>query len=139
MFCGMITKQVKEYMTIATQLIKFRPDTDIFFAIDTLINKAISGAPVVNDKGDLVGILSEKDCLKVLIDMSMHELPTAMVEQYMSTKATTLTATSSIMDAVEVFQKNVYRRFPVVEGTKLVGLITRRDILRAVKDIRDRK
>jgi len=132
-------KQVKDYMTIATQLIKFRPDTDIFFAIDTLINRAISGAPVVNDRGDLVGILSEKDCLKVLIDVSMHELPTATVEQYMSKEATTLKQTSSIMDAVEFFQKNVFRRFPVVEGAKLVGLLTRRDILRAVKDIRDRR
>ena len=132
-------KQVKDYMTIATQLIKFRPDTDIFFAIDTLINRAISGAPVANDRGDLVGILSEKDCLKVLIDVSMHELPTATVEQYMSKEATTLKQTSSIMDAVEFFQKNVFRRFPVVEGAKLVGLLTRRDILRAVKDIRDRR
>ena len=132
-------KQVSEYMTIATQLIKFRPDTDIFFAIDTLINRAISGAPVVDDRGDLVGILSEKDCLKVLIDMSMHELPSATVEQYMSKEATTLTPTTSIMDAVELFQKNVFRRFPVVDGKKLVGLLTRRDILRAVKDIRDRK
>lgn len=135
----MNTKLVKEYMTVATQLIKFRPDTDIFFAIDTLINRTISGAPVVNDKGDLVGILSEKDCLKVLIDMSMHELPGANVEQYMSKKAVTLNATTSIMDAVELFQKNVFRRFPVVDGAKLVGLLTRRDILRAVKDIRDRK
>jgi CBS domain-containing protein len=135
----MNTKLVKEYMTVATQLIKFRPETDIFFAIDTLINRTISGAPVVNDKGDLVGILSEKDCLKVLIDMSMHELPGATVEQYMSKEAVTLNATTSIMDAVELFQKNVFRRFPVVEGAKLVGLLTRRDILRAVKDIRDRK
>ena len=133
------TKQVKDYMTIATKLIKFRPDTDIFTAIETLINKAISGAPVVDDKGDLVGILSEKDCLKVLMDMSMHELPAANVGQYMSTKATTLKATSSIMDAVELFRKNVFRRFPVVDGAKLVGILSRRDILRAVKDIHERK
>jgi len=131
----MTQKLVKEYMTIATQLIKFRPDTDIFFAIETLINRAISGAPVVNDKGDLLGVISEKDCLKVLLDMSMHELPSATVGDYMTKEATTLKQTSTVMDAVEMFQKNVFRRFPVVDGTKLVGLLTRRDILRAVKDI----
>ena len=129
-------KQVKDYMTIATQLIKFRPDTDIFFATETLINRAISGAPVIDDKGDLVGILSEKDCLKLLMDMQMHELPTATVDQYMSKTPVTLKQSASIMDAVELFQKNVFRRFPVVEGNKLVGLITRRDILRAVRDIK---
>jgi len=128
------TKLVKDYMTVAKHLITFKPDTDIYFAIETLINRAISGAPVVNAKGEIVGVLSEKDCLKVLLDMQMHEMPGGTVGKYMSESAVTISQQKTILDAVDLFRNNVFRRFPVVEGKKLVGLITRRDVLRAIKE-----
>ncbi|MFH2132301.1 MAG: CBS domain-containing protein [bacterium] len=130
----MKSKTVQDYMTQNRYLITFQPDTDIFFAIEMLINRSISGAPVVNKAGELVGVLSEKDCLKVMLQMTMHHHPAGTVGEYMSNEVKTLDQNKTILDAVEAFQKSVFRRFPVTDGKKLVGLITRRDILRAIKE-----
>lgn len=130
---------VKDFMTIGSHLINFKPDTDIYFVIKTLIQRSISGAPVVNDDGELVGVISEKDCLKVLMDMSMHELPAGQVESYMSKDVVGIDQNKSILDAAELFRKSHFRRFPVVDGKKLVGLITRRDLLRAIEGMTSRK
>lgn len=123
-------------MTVEKHLISFQPKTDIFFAIETLINRAISGAPVVDEKGNLVGVISEKDCLKVLMEMGMHELPAGQVEEFMTKEVATIEKDKTIMDAVWLFRNSSYRRFPVVDGKKLIGLITRRDVLRAIKDFK---
>ncbi len=132
----MSKKLVTDYMTVEKYLISFQPDTDIYFAIETLINRAISGAPVVDNNGNLVGVLSEKDCLRVLMEMGMHEMPAGLVEEFMTKEVVTMDSTKSILDAVWLFRNSAFRRFPIVEGKKLVGLLTRRDVLRAVKDIK---
>lgn len=131
----MTQKTVEDYMTKRSKLITFKPDDRIYLVIRKLIEKSISGAPVVNNDGELIGIISEKDCLKVLLEMVMHEMPGGIVERYMSHQVTTLEPHQSIIDAVEMFQKSNFRRFPVVQGSKLVGLISRRDVLMAIKDI----
>jgi len=123
-------------MTVEKQLISFQPDTDIYSAIETLINRAISGAPVVDNKGNLVGVLSEKDCLRVLMEMGMHDMPGGLVEEFMTKEVVTMDSTKTILDAVWLFRNSSFRRFPVVDGQKLIGLLTRRDVLRAVKDIK---
>lgn len=132
-------KLVKDYMTIKPHLISFNPDTRIFFVIKTLIQRSISGAPVVDENDNLVGVISEKDCLKVLLEMTMHEMPGGTVEKYMSTAVISIDEGKSILDAVQMFQDSNFRRFPVVRNGKLVGLITRRDILRAIEEIRMKK
>jgi CBS domain-containing protein len=132
----MTLKPVKDYMTQKAALIAFQPDTDIYVVIKTLIKQSISGAPVIDAQGELVGIISEKDCLKVLLEMAMHELPGGHVDKYMSKQVTALEQNRSIFDAVEMFQKTNFRRFPVVDGKKLVGIISRRDMLRAIEEIR---
>ncbi len=129
-------KLVTDYMTVEKHLISFQPDTDIYFAIETLINRSISGAPVVNKKGNLVGVLSEKDCLRVLMDMGMHDMPAGLVQEFMTKEVVTIESTKTILDAVWLFRNSAFRRFPIVEGKKLVGLLTRRDVLRAVKNIK---
>ena len=131
----MTQKTVEDYMTKRSKLIIFKPSDRIYLVIRRLVEKSISGAPVVNDDGELIGIISEKDCLKVLLEMVMHEMPGGLVERYMSNQVTTLEPHQSIIDAVEMFQKSNFRRFPVVQGSKLVGLISRRDVLKAIKDI----
>ncbi|MBU2513465.1 CBS domain-containing protein [bacterium] len=130
----MVTKLVKDYMTIKNNLISFKPDSDIHQVIKILIKHSISGAPVINNKGDLVGIISEKDCLGVLLEMTMHELPGGQVEKYMSTEVISIDQNRSIIEAVEMFQNNNFRRFPVVDGKQLVGLLSRRDVLRAIEE-----
>ena len=130
----MVTKLVKDYMTIKNNLISFKPDSDIHQVIKILIKHSISGAPVINNKGDLVGIISEKDCLGVLLEITMHELPGGQVEKYMSTEVISIDQNRSIIEAVEMFQNSNFRRFPVVDGKQLVGLLSRRDVLRAIEE-----
>lgn len=131
----MKAKTVKDYMTPAKYMITFQADTNIYYAMEMLINRAISGAPVVSGSGDLVGILSEKDCLKVMMQIGMHDHPPGTVDEYMSKEVKTIGPNKSVLDAVELFQQSVFRRFPVTEGNKLVGLLSRRDMLRAIKDM----
>ncbi|TPV95656.1 MAG: CBS domain-containing protein [Myxococcales bacterium FL481] len=123
---------VREYM--ATELLKLEPDCDIYDAVDFLLEHRISGAPVVSPDGELVGVLSEKDCLKLLASGAGHERPVGQVSDYMTTVAVTIPSSMDIYFAAGIFLKHVYRRLPVVDNGRLVGQISRRDILKAISE-----
>lgn len=126
--------KVRDYMT--THLIVFHPETDLFAAIDTLLTNHISGAPVVNSKGKLVGILSELDCLKNIVTGSYYDYESlgGTVEEFMVTDVQTVSPDIDILNIADRFMNERRRRFPVIEDGKLVGQISRKDILRAVRD-----
>lgn len=120
------------------KLITLSPDTDIYEAIHTLIKKGISGAPVVDNEGNLMGILSELDCLKVMTAGAFDGLPEGKVADYMTCPVTTVKPEASILDVVMIFTKNPIRRIPVMDGNgQLLGQISRRDVLVAIESIRD--
>ncbi len=119
---------VGQYM--AKSLITFSPDTEVKDAITLLLDKKISGAPVVGVEGELLGVFSEGDCLRGGLQDSDLET----VGELMSTHVDTVPADVPIMDIADEFVKKGRRRLPVVENGKLVGQISRRDVLRAVKD-----
>ncbi len=125
---------VTKYMT--TDLITFTPETDIIIAIDTMIEHQISGAPVLNENKELVGMISEKDCITVIIDSVYHNQPisTSKVSKYMTTNIKTVSVEADVVDVANEFLKKNYKRFPVIdEKGRLVGQVSRRDILRAIK------
>lgn len=129
-----VFEPVTQYMT--TDLITFKPDTDVLQAIDSMIKNKISGAPVLNDKKELVGMISEKDLITVMIDSVYHNLPisTRKVEDYMTTNIISVGVDADIVDVANLFLRKNYKRFPVLdEKGRLVGQISRKDILRAVK------
>lgn len=110
------------------------PDTDIMEAVNFLMEKRITGAPVTNGKGELVGILTEFDCLKLLtLGGPNHEAPKGTVKDFMTSKVQTIPPTMDIYYAAGLFMTEKFRRFPVVENGRIVGAITRFDILRAVQ------
>lgn len=123
---------------MATQLITFTPEMDIRDAMKAILKNKISGAPVLNSRGDLVGILSEKDCIKVIVDGIYNERPggKGTVEEFMTRKLITIEAHKTIVDAALVFTTTPIRRLPVVKNGKLVGQISRRDILTAIVKIK---
>ena len=128
---------VTEYM--AKKLVTFTPDTDIRQAIDTILKRKISGTPVVNEKNQLVGMLSEVDCLKVLLEGPYND-PNAVsgfgtVGDYMSTSVTTIDAEKTVFDAAVEFVRNGFKRLPVVRKGELVGQISRSDVLRAIQKL----
>lgn len=127
---------VTKYM--ATDLHTFKPDTEIIEVIEVLLSKRISGAPVLDDQSKLVGLISEKDCLKLIIDSVYHNHPISKgkVSQYMTTHLKTVSIEADVVDVANEFLKSNFKRFPVVNETgKLVGQVSRRDILRAIKSM----
>ena len=127
---------VADYMT--THVITFYPEDDIRKVIDVIISNKISGAPVVDHNKELVGIISEKDCLRVIVEDIYHNLPPnkGRVGNYMSRKVITVNEDTDVTEVANLFLNSNFRRYPVVRNDKMVGLVSRRDILRASKQIK---
>jgi CBS domain-containing protein len=126
---------IRNYMT--RDLITFTPDQDIEHVIETMIANEISGGPVLNEREELVGIITEKDCLRVMLDISYHNqmLSKSKVSDYMTPNPVTITLEHDVLDVADAFLKTHFRRFPVIENGKLIGQVSRRDILKAAKNI----
>ena len=124
---------VKDYMS--GKLVTFTPDTDVLDAIHELVKHGISGAPVVDDTGNLVGMLSEFDCMKVVLTAGYHGEPGGPVSDLMATDVKTVRAEVSIVDMAGIFMESGLRRYPVISGNRLVGQISRRDVLRALTEL----
>ncbi|NNF40667.1 MAG: CBS domain-containing protein [Woeseiaceae bacterium] len=125
--------KVKDYM--ARTLVTFKPETDVLDAVHTLVQHRIAGAPVVDDEGNLLGMLSEFDCMKVALNAGYHGVWGGPVSDFMSNGVETIDADMSIVDLAQVFINTKFRRFPVMHDTRLVGQISRRDVLRALEHI----
>jgi CBS domain-containing protein len=124
---------VKDYM--ARTLVTFKPETEVLDAVHELVEHRIAGAPVVDDAGNLVGMLSELDCLKVALHAGYHGDWGGPVSDYMSDSVETVDAEMSIIDLAQVFLDTKFRRFPVVDKNRLIGQISRRDVLRALENL----
>ncbi len=124
---------VRDYM--AGRLVTFKPDMDVLDAIQELVHHRIAGAPVVNDQGELVGMLSETDCLKVALNAGYYGDWGGPVADFMSHDVESIDAEMNIVDLAQRFLDSGYRRFPVVRNNRLVGQVSRRDVLRALGEI----
>jgi CBS domain-containing protein len=122
--------RIRDYM--ATDLVLLRPEMEILHAMRILLDKRISGAPVVNREGALVGVLSKKDCLRAALHASYYQEWASAVSAHMSRKVETLDADLDLISAVKRFLESPYRRFPVTAEGRLVGQISRADLLRAL-------
>ena len=124
---------VRDHM--ATNLVTFTPDTGVFDAIRQLLKHKITGAPVLDENGRLLGSFSEMDCIHVVLDAAYHEEMGGKVGEYMNKNIVTVGPDDSIIEVAERFQKSLLRHFPVVEDGGLIGLISRVDVLRALVSI----
>ncbi len=124
---------IADYMS--TELVSFSPEEDIIEAMRRLLHWQLSGAPVVDEGGQMVGILSQKDCMAIVYNAAYHQDFGGQVNQYMSRQVEHMEAHSSIVDAAEKFLHSSFRRFPVLRDGKLVGLISRYDILQALDEL----
>jgi CBS domain-containing protein len=118
---------------MARTLVTVKPETDVLDAIHELVTHRIAGLPVVDDEGNLVGMLSELDCMKVALNAGYHGNWGGPVRDFMSDGVKTVDAEMSIIDLAQLFITSRYRRFPVVMRNRLVGQISRRDVLRALE------
>jgi predicted transcriptional regulator len=121
---------------MASKLITFQPDMDILDAMNMLLKKKITGAPVLNKQGELVGMLSEVDCLKLLVEGPYNQEPNNVgtVADFMSKEVITIDHDRTILDAAYTFVNSGLKRLPVRDGNnKLIGQISRVDVLRAIQ------
>lgn len=123
---------VSDYMT--TKLITFKADDSLDHVIQQLIKYKISGGPVINDKKELIGIISETDCIKHISESKYYNMPADtnnIVRKYMVTDVDTIEKDMNIFDAAFKFISSRRRRFPVIEKGKLIGQLSQRDVLNA--------
>jgi CBS domain-containing protein len=109
------------------------PEMPILDAVDFLLEHHVTGAPVVDESGRILGMLSEKDCLKLLAKGVDGEIPQGTVSDFMTTELVTIPPDMNVYFAAGLFLSLTVRRLPVVEDGKLVGAITRFDILRVIQ------
>ena len=110
----------------------FSPDMPLKKALNTLIKKKLLAALVVESNDMLVGILSEKDCLKLILQKAYDDSPWGQVKDYMHESPEAIPSTMPVTMAAEILIDHRSRRYPVVDDGKLVGQITRRDLLRGM-------
>ncbi|MFT6055359.1 MAG: putative transcriptional regulator [Roseivirga sp.] len=130
-------RPVTDYMN--KEVISFSPEQSITEAMDLFLKERISGAPVVDDQGKIIGVLSEIDCLRIMVDEAYHNLHHGKitVSAYMSNNVSTISMDMDVLDCAQKFLRTHYRRFPVVDiHGKLKGQISRRDILQATRDLK---
>ena len=124
--------RIRDYMV--RDLVTLTPETEINRAMHVLLERRISGAPVLDSDGWLIGVLSKKDCLQAALHAAYWREWGKSVGDYMSTDVQTLSADMGIVAAAEAFLASPFRRFPVMQEGQLVGQISRADILRALSD-----
>lgn len=123
--------KVKEYMS--TRLITFTADTNVVNAMGVLLEHRISGAPVLDDDGNLIGLLSEVDIMQVIVQDSYYDESMGIVADYMHSPVDVVDPEMDIYTLAERFISEGRRRYPVVSNGRLVGQISRRDVLRAAE------
>ena len=112
-------------------LVVFSPNDSIFEVMKKFVKHKISGGPVLNKNGKIVGVISEADCMKEISDSRYFNMPILdkRVKNFMQKNVDTINSSTSIFDAASRFYNSSRRRFPVIENQKLVGQISRKDIV----------
>jgi predicted transcriptional regulator len=126
------TMLVRDYMS--RRLTTLDASMEILSAVHILVDKNLSGAPVIDTNDQLLGILTTKDCMKVVLNAAYHSEYGGNVRDYMGTDVITVTSTTGIVDVAQNFLTKRYHRYPVVDDGTLVGVISRRDVLRALEN-----
>ena len=124
---------VGDYMT--RSIMSFHPGQNVIAAAKILSDRGFSGAPVVDDRGNLVGILSDTDCIRAMITYGFDPDWRGLVSEFMSPDVSTVSIDDSILDVAQRFTEKRFRRYPVMEDNRVVGVVSRIDVLRALDRI----
>lgn len=125
------TIAVTDYIQLSTLSVK--PDTPLSDAVNILLAKKLSGVPVVDDHGSVIGFVSEQDCMRSMLSASYFCENTTLVEDVMIKSPLIVDSQESVVQVAEKMISNKLRVYPVVNQGTLIGLITRADILRALQ------
>lgn len=126
----------RDYMS--RNLIRFSPDMEVLEAVGLLVEHSISGGPVIDRLGNLVGVLAETDCLQAAMQAGYHGSRAGKVRDFMCTEFETVDVDDSIMDIARLFHREgryYYRGMPVLKNGRVVGNISLHDVLQAFQDM----
>ena len=125
--------ETDDYMSVNP--VTFTVDTDIFDAIHVLLHRKVSGGTVLNERNEVIGVISELDCLKAIINTGYYHEGGGTVGDFMSSgEIEYMDYHTSLIDAAQILLTKRHRRMPIVEHGKFVGQISCRSILQAFKD-----
>lgn len=129
---------VSDYMVPRNRLITFSQKLSIGEAMQTLVTNNIAGACVLDENDMILGMISEGDCMKKIANSRYYNIPLhdQTVEEYMETIVETIKGDTNIFDAAHMFCTSRRNRFPVTEGGKIIGQISRKDVLKAALEMR---
>ena len=122
--------RVRDYMT--AKVLAVPPNTEIMQVVQLMIEKDVSGVLVVDADGGLMGVVTERDCISVAASAGYYDEWGGPVSEFMSVPVQTVAPDDNLIDVAVRMAASPYRRFPVVADGQLVGLISRRDVLRAL-------
>lgn len=117
----------KKLVTLSSRL-------DVFEAIDILLQKRISGAPVIDANGNFCGIFSESSCMRVVVNAAYDSLPDTNLMPFVDPHPPTISPDTDMLTICQTFLDQATRRLPVIENGRLLGQISRRDIMRHMRD-----
>ena len=118
---------------MSTKVITVKRQTAVYDAIRTLVENNVTGLPVINDDMTIAGIITEKDVLRLLYTTD-HK--SEKVEDFMTKGVVSFNEDDNLVDITECLIKNSFRRVPITSGGKLVGIISRKDIIGYILKLR---
>ncbi|MCK9396519.1 MAG: CBS domain-containing protein [Methylobacter sp.] len=121
---------VEDYMS--KRLVTLTKDANVVDAVRKLLDHKITSAPVVDQRGQLLGMFSEIDAMKIVLEAVYNQSMSGKVGDYMSTEIISVDADASIVDLAEKFEQTSVRSLPVFQDNELVGIVSRTDVLRAL-------
>lgn len=124
--------RVSDYMT--RRVVSFTPDIEILKALHLMHEHDISSVPVLDDRGMLIGILSDRDCMRGVLQGAYHSEFAGLVGDFMADNVETVAPDEGLIDAARRLAELPHRLYPVVAGGDLVGVISRRDIVAALTE-----
>jgi len=124
---------------MTTKVMALSPDDDLFDAMAKLLKHHFAAAPVIDAEGNLTGMLTEKDCLRIVSNFAYDEdLEGGKVSDYQSAIRVACEPHMDLFGVTDRFLATNFPLLPVVDGGRLVGVISRRDTLRGIQELRRR-
>ena len=111
-------------------------ETCVYEAISCMVDNEVAGLPVVNADGTVAGIITEKDVLKLLYHLEDSD---ATVEHFMTEDVITFDEDDSLIDITECFIANHFRRVIITSGGRISGVVSRRDVIKYILNLRQKK
>ena len=128
-----VATSVRDYMS--SRVATLRENQNIREAVEVFTRNNVFSAVVVNNLGNLIGIVSVSDCIHIAMKAGYHNGWRGTVGELMSRDVRTVDADDNVINVAKMFMGDNYRRYPVLEDNRVVGVITRLAVLKALDKI----